>query len=620
VPAPYEVEILRDQRIPTADPEITLSADVYRPAGVPAPALLTLQPYRKDLLVGTHVRGTLSWFAERGFACVLVELRGTGASDGFPRPKFAAEESEDALATMDWAAAQPWCTGDLGVWGISYGAVTAMRAAALDHPRLKALIAIMGPLDPSRDAFDHDGARSDLHQRAYWSASMLVEQLMPPLAGYDTAAARRRWHTRMHEVEPFLLDFVRHGPADPALADRVLDPHSITVPTLCVGGWRDPYADAITRLYEQLPGTKQLLMGPWMHAMPQDSPYQAMDFLPTALRWWQHWLRGEETGLLDEPPVTVYAQGGGWRRYATWPPQKEELVLTADSTGTLAEEPDGEPVPMTYQPDPTTGALSGLWGFPSPGYGLPVDQHDDDVRSVLLNSRPLASELLLCGRPEAVIGIPGGAPERIVVRLADVDPDGRSKFIVAGVLCPQETAGEYRVRLRATAYRVPAGHRLRLVVSDSDFPRLTPLPEPRPFTVGKAELAVPAVAGDLGTAAEIAVPHTEVRPSGSWSFTRDPVRDRAEVAITSGRPPEVTTVDGHRIRARSDLRATVEAAHPGASFCTADHEAVVTTNTGEQIVVAVSIRCDLAVVWARATVTVDGAETFGKTWHLPLEF
>ncbi|MYW91692.1 CocE/NonD family hydrolase [Amycolatopsis rubida] len=619
MPKPYDVEVLRDQRIPTTDPAVTLSADVFRPAGVPAPALLTLQPYRKDLLVGTHQQATMRWFAERGYACVLVDLRGTGASDGLPRPKFAAEEGEDALAAMNWAAAQPWCTGDLGAWGISYGAVTAMRAAALDHPRLKALIAIMGPLDPSRDAFDHDGARADLHQRVYWSASMLVEQLLPPLTGYDTVEARRRWHARMYEVEPFLLDFARHGPADPALADRVLDPHSITVPAFCVGGWRDPYADAITRLYEQLPGAKQLLMGPWMHAMPQDSPYEPMDFLPKALSWWDRWLRGADPAPPDEPPVSVYVQGDGWRHYETWPPQKDELVLVAGADAVLAEEP-ADAFTAHYDPDPTSGALSGLWGFPSPGYGLPVDQHDDDVRSVMANSRPLSGDLVLCGRPEVVVGISEGAPERIVVRLADVDPDGRSKFIVAGVHCPAEATGQYRIRLRATAYRVPAGHRLRVTVSDSDFPRLVPLPQPEPFTLSGLELAVPAVAEDLGVPAEVSVPATRVRPSGSWSLTRDPVRDRAEVAITSGRPPEVTTADGHRIRARSDLRAAVEAAHPGASFATAEHETAITANTGEHVVVAVTIRCDRAVLWAHATVAVDGAEIFGKTWHLPLEF
>lgn len=624
-PQSFDVEILQDQRIPTGEPDITLSADVYLPAGAaPAPALLTLQPYRKDLLVGAHQQATLRWFAEHGYACVLVELRGTGASDGTPRPKFDPGEGDDAVAALDWMAAQPWCTGDLGVWGISYGGVTAMRAATRNHPRLKALMAMMGPVDPARDAFDHDGARADLHQRVYWSASMLVEQLLPPLAGYTTSEARRRWWTRMHEVEPFLLDFARHGPGDPALADRAIAPHTITVPTLCVGGWRDPYADAITRLYEQLPGSKKLLVGPWMHAMPQDSPFDPIDFLPVALSWWDRWLRGSDSAVVEEPPVTIYTQGhnAGWRGYESWPPAKTERIFTAAANAILTDKPVAEPMIARYDPDPTTGALSGLWGFPSPGFGLPLDQHHDDVRAITATSHPLDADLLLCGRPEVALGIPQATPQRIVVRLADVDPQGRSRFIAAGVFCPHEQAEQYRVVLRATAYRVSAGHRVRVVVSDSDFPRLVPLPRPTPFTVSGLELVVPTVADDVGIPAAVTPlpPETRVRPSGSWNITRDPVHDRVEVEITSGQPPEVTTRDGHRLQARSRLHAIVNKAHPGGSVATADHRATVTMNTGQRIAVTAAIRCDQTTLRAHATVTVDDAEIVTRTWHLPLDF
>ncbi|MEN3283863.1 MAG: uncharacterized protein V7607_5003 [Solirubrobacteraceae bacterium] len=443
----HEVDVTRDGRIPTAEHGVTLSGDLYRPQSMdPVPVLVTTIPYRKDI-TSVLSAAPFHWFAERGYACLLVDLRGTGSSDGRPRPKFDPAEGDDAIAAIDWAAAQPWCTGSVGMWGISYGGVMALRAATLRPAQLKAIIAIECPLDPGRDAFHHDGARVDLHQRALWSGSMLVQQLLPSLADHTARAQQRRWRERPHDTEPFITDLAR-GPDDPVWRERVIDPIEIAAPTLCVGGWRDLYADAMVGLYERLTVPKKLLIGPWMHSMPQDSPFEPIDFLPIAVRWWDHWLSDVDTGVMEEPPVVLYTQGDrpGWRAHGSWPKANAELELaTQDDTRlaapALTSTGSGGAI-AEYEPDATTGALSGLWGVPNPDFGLPLDQHDDDVRALPFTSDPLADDLLVCGRPTVTVTLARGdtssrnGVQRIVVRLADVDPCGGSTFITAGVLCP----------------------------------------------------------------------------------------------------------------------------------------------------------------------------------------
>ena len=155
-----EIQIQRDVRIPTGEPGVTLSADVYLPlVDEPSPALLTVSPYRKDASIGIAYDPSLRWFAAHGYAAVLVDLLGTGSSDGRPRPPVDPAEVDDGLAALDWTAAQPWCDGSIGMWGQSYGSMTAMRTATRNPERLRAIVAIMGPIDPELDSIHPNGTR-----------------------------------------------------------------------------------------------------------------------------------------------------------------------------------------------------------------------------------------------------------------------------------------------------------------------------------------------------------------------------------------------------------------------------------------------------------------------------
>lgn len=427
------------------------------------------------------------------------------------------------------------------------------------------------------------------------------------------------------------MQLAGHAAEDPGWRERMIATDDLRVPTLCVGGWRDVYTEAVPRLFESIPGPKKLLMGPWMHTLPQDSPFGAIAFRSVALRWWDYWLRGIDNGIMDEPPVTVYVQGhnAGWRTHESWPPAKAETVL-ATGTELFLTEAAADAAPTTevigeYRPDATIGVSSGLWAF-GMSHGLPLDQHDDDTRSVCATTAPLPEALTVCGRPAVAVTLaPGSTAQRIVARLTDVDPQGRSMLITAGVLCPDTTAAIHRIVLRPTCYRVAPGHRLRVAVSDSDFPRLRPIVDPTPIPIARIEATIPTVAPDEGTDTDVPPPD-ETPPSESslvleaephWTVARDAVHDVVEVAFGE-RLTAHTPSREHRLEWRSDTRATVRAAAGDAVVTTGTYTATVRSEAGEETTTTVTIRCTPTLLWARGDVTTEHLTVFTKVWDTPL--
>jgi putative CocE/NonD family hydrolase len=628
----YAVEVVRGIRIPTGDPQITLAADLYRPAvNVPVPVLLSVTPYRRDYIGGAAHDVPARWFAQRGYASLLVDVAGTGSSDGLRRPEFHPGEADDAISAMEWATRQPWCDGKVGMWGHSYGAVITLRAASRRPPQLQAIIPLMHGLNPGTDTVHPDGARGDLHALANRGTSMLVGQLLPPLDDNASPVEQRRWWRRLSEAEPVVLDFARNGPTNPAWRDRAIDGEAITVPAMCVGGWRDMFPDALIGVYERLGGPKKLIVGPWGHVLPQYAAVEPIDFLSVALRWWDQWLRDQDTGIMDESPVTLYQDGERprWCAYQSWPPADDRLVLTTgdDTTLRLPEQsrvPTGQPI-AEYRPDPTVGALRGL-----PGLGLgehlrPVDQHDDDMRSVIATSEPLPADLIIAGRPEVLVTQSGDRyGGRLTVRLTEVDADGRSTFITAGVINPEPATSRQRIPLRPIVYRVRAGRRLRVALSDSDFPRLTPPASPVAFAISGIELTLPAATPGLGrpvTMPRIGVDAAEspaVGGDAAWTLQRDLVSEGIEVKVLTS-ASGMTTGPGHRYRIRSELRAAVRRGVPESAVTTGTHTASVSLQSGKTVAAAADVRATHEALWVHGNVTIDDVIVFSRTWTMPLE-
>ena len=502
-----------------ADRRRASRADLVLPAGAgPVPAVVALMPYRVDALGGAGCWATLRRFAAAGYGCVLVDCRGLGSSDGPARAPFDPAEADDGVAAVEWAAAQPWCDGT----GRDVGLLLGRRAGAADRDPAAGAAArgrlADGDARPGAGLrASRPAARGMVGPLAVWGVGTLVNQLLPPLAGFHDPDEQRRWRRAGRAVRAVPGRRGRHPPGDPVWRSRTVDASAVTVPTLSVGGWRDMFCDAAVRIYERVRGPRALVVGPWMHSAPDDAPDEPVDATALALRWWSRWL-GPRPGAAADPAVTVYVQGAepGWRALPEWPPRGRSRTLA----GPVAPAPR----------DPTVGTLSGLWGIPNGGFGRPLDQHADDARAVTLTGPPLTEPLLLAGRPEVTV-TGAGEPDRLVVKLTDVEPDGRSTLITGGIL-----TGSDRV-LDPTCYRVAEGHRLRVVVADSAFPRIWPAPGARGrLELHRLEVRLPvaATAGEPVAVERPSPPPDDppwVTDTPRWEITREPISDRVAVVV-----------------------------------------------------------------------------------------
>ncbi|GAA3810664.1 CocE/NonD family hydrolase [Amycolatopsis tucumanensis] len=617
---------VREVRIPFADGSGSLAADLYPACRADrAPTIVTMVPYRKDVAGGISYDHAFRWFARRGYNCLLVDCRGTGSSDGPALPPFAPEEADDALQVISWLELQDWCDGSVGMWGSSYGGMTAMKAAVRKPRGLKCIIAMVAMTDPELDFVHPAEGSSDLGPFAMWGANTLALQLLPPVRT-PSRQDEQRWEERLNLSGSYLADLAEHGPGDPVWRERAIDAASVSVPTFCVGGWRDMCTDSMIRAYEAIPAPKKLIVGPWMHSQPQDSFVEPIDFLPIALRWWNHWLIGEETGILDEPPVTVYVQKSrpGWHALDRWPPSSTTAYWSRDSdvpelremTDRAHRSADVEHIDS----DPTVGALSGLWGVPSAGYGLPQDQQEDDARCLSLTTRPLDKGLLLVGRPhvEVTVSHRSGDSEaaQLFVRLTDVDPAGRSHLITAGA-SPVTEPGAIKIPLRATAYQVAAGHRVRVSLSTGDFPRIRPRPEAAELKITDVVVETPSPRDALERSLDLPPPAprpvtSDDRYDPAWSIRPDRLNQRLEVVLghdSSGRMPS-----GQVLRAHREVHAEVSKRAPADAAIRAHEELVVQRNGTTLARVGVDLHLSAGDLIAHAVVERNGLPVFEGGW------
>jgi putative CocE/NonD family hydrolase len=606
----YETVISTDVRIPTGTDGLTLSGRLIRPdtAG-PVPALVTALPYRHDVAALTGFP-TERWLAARGYACLVVDMIGTGSSDGVQRPPFDAAESDDALDAIDWAARQPWCTGSVGMWGTSYGAMTTLRAAARRPAALRAIIVIQGTPDPGRDFVHPGGSRGAFSPLASWSLSTLFNQLLPPVGDYADPAEQTRWRRRL-AAAPYLLDLFRNGPGAAVWSQRRIDAAAIDVPTLCVAGWRDLFSDGTVEAYEQILAPKRLIAGPWLHVQPHECPFTPIDFLPIARSWWDRWLLNEPPDADDGHPVSVYVQGHAprWLGASSWPPSGR--TRSEDLGRWLRTAPE--------TPDPVVGLQSGLWSTPSGLFGLPLDQHGDDSRSLCYTSEPLDAPLLISGRPLVEVSCPW---PRVSVKLTDVDPAGRSLLICAGLAGTADGADPLAVGLTPTTYEVAAGHRIRVVLAPGDFPRVWPRNAPEGDWPSAKTLRLPVVTEPLSpvefATPELPGPVEETDDqTASWEITEDLVHDTVSLRLAGHN--RIEPGDGvpvaHTVDVSQELTAVGYRLEPEESTVGGRIVGTVDTATGAHVTVDVAITATATSLDATGKVVLDGVLLLDRRWR-----
>lgn len=566
-----------------------LSGDLFLPRTErPVPCLVTLLPYHKDGLAGVTGWQANHFLASAGYASLVVDSRGTGASAGRPRSPFHPGEADDAAAVIGWAAGQEWCDGGVGLWGVSYAATTALRTAALRPPALRAVAAVMAMLDPERDFIHPGGQPGCLASLGMWGLSTLAQHLTPPLRdGDDVVERERRWRERLDHGRPFLLDLLEQGPGDPAWRERVVEPEAITLPVLCATGWRDLTCDPTVSAYERLAGPRQLLVGPWLHTLPDDSPIEPVGFLPLAVAWWDRWLRPAQAGPPPEHPVAVHLQGRGrWLALPDWPAAHDVARMSASADARLVQ--DFPPVEGTAERaiDPTVGARSGLWSVPA-RFGPRRDQHEDDARSLAFTSDPLERPLAICGRPVVHVDASADGPGTLVVRLAHVEANGVSTLITSGVA----DHGTPRVELTPTAYEVPAGDRVRLIVAGADFPRVWPSAGATTLQVRcpGTTVELPLLSGDVAEpdlpapAAADAAPSLVLRADPLYTVSADALRDATTVAVGDHLVLR-TPLEEHELDIHQFVTASVAAGAPGGARLAGRSTTRVTTARGRYVV------------------------------------
>ncbi|HSM56047.1 MAG TPA: CocE/NonD family hydrolase [Candidatus Sulfomarinibacteraceae bacterium] len=506
----YEVDIRHNVRIPMSD-DLELSANLFLPLprepGETFPAILEMIPYRKDDWHYNSDVSRMSYLAQHGFAGCRLDVRGTGSSPGIAQDEYTPRETEDGYETVQWLAAQEWCNGNVGMWGISYGGFTSIQVAKMQPPALKAIAPMYATDDRYTDDVHYIGGCKTASELAQYAVGMVGMNALPPKREYAGEKWAEQWKERLEQTPPWLVNWLQQQTDGPYWRNGSLAPdyEKITCAVLHFTGWTDGYTDPALRMQEKcVNAPRKLLVGNWSHTFP-DSGYPGpnLDWLHEMIRFFDYWLKGIDNGIMDEPSVTLFrrqytepeafpdAFNGEWISADAFPlPGTEEQEWHLDAAGLQRQAPNDEGVDH-YLHRPTLGSQAGLsWGAGAPPTGLARDLRRDEALSLTYTSESLQEALDVVGFPRAVLHLRCTAPvAHVVVRLTDVAPDGTSSLVSTGILNlthreghddpqPLEPGQIYpiSITLQGTGYRFLRGHRLRLSVASAYWPVIFPSP------------------------------------------------------------------------------------------------------------------------------------------------
>jgi putative CocE/NonD family hydrolase len=479
---------------------VRLYANIFLPSEhARVPAILVRTPYGK----GEELVPNYQALVDHGFAMVVEDVRGRYESEGEFHP--FDQEAPDGNDTLNWIARQSWCDGKIGMTGGSYLGIAQWKAALTANPHLKAIFPVVAGDDDYRDRFYSTGGAMKLGNRLEWMAENLG------VFGYH----------------PDFSNFVLHLPvrtADVAATGRTVDMFQtvvahpafdsfwkaisvreqlakVRVPVFSVGGWYDNFAESDLDAYAALrktSGLNRIVIGPWPHNM--STKFSGIDFgrdsrlaiRSLQIAWFDQWLLGKDSPLLSEPPARVFVMGTNrWREFQEWPPEqarREEFYLQDDAA--LGDKPPRRAAPDRYvydpaNPVPTRGGAVCCnprvfpWG--------PMDQRSVEQRKDVptYSTPPLARDLEVIGPVTVELYVSTTARDTdFTAKLVDVFPDGTARNLTDGILrlryrtsldrAALATPGQvYRITVDAgvTGNVFEKGHRIRLEISSSNFPR-----------------------------------------------------------------------------------------------------------------------------------------------------
>jgi predicted acyl esterase len=543
---------------------VRLAATLYMPDGAKPdekfPALLDYLPYRKDDSTAAGDYPKNAYFSRRGYVAARVDIRGFGASEGAPTDReYSEQEQMDGEQVIHWLATQAWSNGKVGMYGISWGGFNSLQMAMRKPPELKAIIAI----DATEELF-HD----DIH---YIDGLMHVDEfelnmdMAPGMTGAPDYTLDEKVLGPRFEAAPWSLQYFQHQRDGAFWRSPVRPLNQLEVPCFLIGGLADGYRDSIPRMLEQVKSPVRALVGPWNHSFPNEADFgPRIEWREDAVRWWDYWLKGRDTGVLQDPKLVIFLRHwfppnpnleevpGEWRAESGWPPSHlANSTLFLQSNHSLATTiPKSGTHQLKYTP--SIGVEAGFW------WGeLLSDQRPADAFSLVYDSDPLSEDLAIMGRPHAFLRASADAPlADWFARLSDVAPDGQVTQITGAGLSGAQRESmtdpkalepgwlyDLDVEMHLTTWVFPKGHRIRLSVSNALWPMVlsTPYKMTTSLQLGGdhgSRLQLPVVPVE-GQRARVSSPQpTEHRADiqsigfpwpGEWLATRDEGRQTTTV-------------------------------------------------------------------------------------------
>ncbi|MBW4691449.1 MAG: CocE/NonD family hydrolase [Lyngbya sp. HA4199-MV5] len=486
---------------------VRLDADIYRPeADEPFPVLLMRQPYGRAI-ASTVVYAHPAWYAAQGYIVVIQDVRGRGTSEG--TFKLFAREIEDGEDTVNWAATLPGSTGQVGMYGFSYQGMTQLYAAAAKPSALKTICPAMMAYDLYAD-WAYEGEAFCLQANLGWALQIAAEtaRLNGDVAAHQslTAAAKNLTFSEsvpthselLKTLDPdsFYHEWLEHF--EPGAYWEQLSPssylHDVDLPMLHIGGWFDTFLRGTMRLYKETATRsryrQQLLVGPWAH-LPWGRKVGAIDFGTQAsspcdrlqIRWFDQFLKGINTGLLEEPPIALFEMGSNhWRTFDQWhTPNPKPYFLVSTGLACMGDR-EGTLTPTPHTPHPTPDSLVHDPWRPVPAHGGhaavpsgPQERSSLDCRTDVLTytSEPVAEDLHLVGDVAVSIACTADTPSfDLCAILSEVHPNGSVYNFAQGYLRvnPGEAADPLHIHLQPTCICIAKGNALRLSLSAACFP------------------------------------------------------------------------------------------------------------------------------------------------------
>jgi uncharacterized protein len=539
-----------------------LAARIWLPEdadATPVPAVLEVIPYRLNDGTVASDHQQMTWFAGYGYAGVRVDIRGSGESDGTLTDEYTPQEQADCVEVIAWIAAQPWCTGAVGMMGYSWSGFNSLQVAAHRPPALRAIASCFASDDRFADDVHYRGGLVEPMDMVHWSTCMHGWQARPPDPEVVGERWREMWMERL-EQPPWIEHWLAHQRRDAywengSVRDRY---DQIDCAVMCVAGWTDGYTDAALRLMDGLDVPRRAVIGPWGHNDPvSGNPGPPVGILSELVRWWDRWLKDVPNGIDSEPMVVAYMQDsvkpsanlehrdGRWIGETHWPPRNARSLTVPVGEGTIGSVQ-------------TVGLDGGAWCADGHSADLAVDQSVDDARSLTFTGEALDEPLEILGFPVARLLVSADQPVAMIsLRVCEVRADGTSLMVTRAQLnlchrdshadpSPLEPGKVYPVTLTldSIAHRFAAGSRIRISVSPCYWPLAWPSPVPVTLTLHPGDTGVELPVRPAGLAdgmprqldapeepAALPSEQLEGRAGGSRTLLRDLGTGRAQLGF-----------------------------------------------------------------------------------------